>query len=306
MRKSIIIFITLLLSAALIYLLYPELKKLNEERTVFVIENTDQELKNNAGDISVLILGQVGEGQGGKWHFSPDLTDTIVLAYYREESGVLNLISLPRDLYGEFGGEQFKLNEVYRRNKIVDLLGKIPEISGITVEKYIVIDVGIIEKIVDGLGGIDVELDATITDPITGYKLGSGVHHLGGEDTVWLIRNRYAPEGDFFREKNQHVVIKSIFNKFNLLTKQEKMQFLLKLVPESDRVESNFSLGALAPQFNNIEEVNFNSILLDFSTGLLESSYIPIDASSSMYILIPKEGINNYSLIREFITKNIE
>ena len=285
--------------------------------------------KRTGEGVSLLILGRVAEGQGGQWHAAPNLTDAIVIAEYKPEKNVINLISLPRDLYGEFGGETFKINEVYSRKKIEAFMEKLPEVTGIEVKNYLVVDVEIIKTAVDKLGGIDVELADAITDPVTGFRLEAGAHHLTGDDAIWIMRNRFAPEGDFFREKNQHNIIAAVFAKFSVMSRAEKTAFLLGMAPYVDNTETNFSIGEIAPRFNNVNELIFNSITLDFSTGLLESSYVPVgpqvistttsDAtgtpqlgsgqalatSSRAYVLVPKDGINNYEAIRKFIEEKL-
>lgn len=290
----------------------------DRERLSYFWDNPEREQEE---DITILILGRVAEGQGGQWHAAPGLADAIVIANYRPKSDVVNLVSLPRDLYGEFGGQSFKINEIYRRKKIEDFMHKLPEISGIEVKNFLVVDVRLIETAVDNLGGIDVNIDSAVTDPVSGYRLEEGNHHLNGEDAIWLMRNRYSAGGDFFREKNQHVVIASVFDKFNTLSSTEKTKFLLGMVPFLKSAETNFSVGEIAPKIGKVDEVTFNSVTLDFTTGLLESSYIPVgksltttttDNSTSTtatgtraYVLIPKEGTNNYTKIREFIQSKL-
>jgi len=273
-------------------------------------------------ETSFLILGRVAEGQGGQWHLAPNLTDAIVIAQYVPGRNVVNLVSLPRDLYGEFGGTTFKINEVYHRKKIEEFMQKLPEVIGIEVNKYVVVDVDVIKAAIDNLGGIDVELEDPVTDPVTRFRLEPGMHHLSGEDAIWVMRNRFSPEGDFFREKNQHSIIAAIFNTFSGLGPAEKTSFFLNMVPYVQNTETNFSVGEFVPKFGNVGELYFNSVTMDFSTGLLLSSYIPVgpsvvatttDAttteaatSSRAYVLVPKEGINNYNAIRAFVESKLQ
>lgn len=253
-------------------------------------------------DLAVLVLGQVGPGEGGRWHNAPELADSIVLVYYNAGTKTVNLISLPRDLYGTFGGESFKLNEVAKRKKVDDLLAKMPEITGVKTEKYVIVDLGIIEKVVDGLGGVDVVLEASVTDPVSGFTLKEGPNHLNGNQAAFLVRNRFAPEGDFFRERHQHLLIKAIFDELSRESTADRTKFFFKILPEITKSRSNFSIGELIPQLGNINVQKFNSITLDFGTGTLVSSVDPIGA----YVLIPKEGINNYQGVRTFIESKIE
>ncbi len=253
-------------------------------------------------DLALLVLGRVAPGEGGQWHNAPELTDSIVLAYYNADSKTVNLISLPRDLYGTFGGESFKLNEVVKRKKVDDLLAKMPEITGIETKKYVVVDLGVVEKVVDGLGGVDVVLESSVTDSVSGYTLEKGLNHLNGNQAAFLVRNRFAPEGDFFRERHQHLLVQAIFDELSRQSAADRTKFFFKILPEVTKSQSNFSIGELIPQLGSIQVQKFNSITLDFSTGVLVSSQDPIGA----YILTPKEGINNYSGVKQFIESKLE
>ena len=253
-------------------------------------------------DLAVLVLGQVSPGEGGQWHNAPELADSIVLVYYNAGTKTVNLISLPRDLYGTFGGESFKLNEVVKRKKVDDLLAKMEEITGIETEKYVVVDLGIVEKVVDSLGGVDVVLEAPVTDPVSGFTLQKGANHLNGNQAAFLVRNRFAPEGDFFRERHQHLLVKAIFDELSRQSTANRARFFFAILPEATKSQSNFSIGELIPQLGNISVQKFNSITLDFQTGVLVSSVDPIGA----YVLIPKEGINNYKGVKAFIENRIE
>ena len=277
--------------------------------------------KGPAGEITLLVLGRVAEGQGGQWHAAPNLTDAIVIVQYLPEKNRVDLISLPRDLYGEFGGRDLKINEIYNEKKIPEFMEKMPEMTGIEVKNYLVVDVDIIKAIVDNLGGIDVELTEPVIDSVSGYRLEPGIHHLDGDGAIWVMRNRFAPGGDFFREKNQHNIIAAIFETFSSLSPVEKTKLLLKAAPYAEGAEKNFSIGELIPRLSGINSLSFNSVTLDFATGLLVSSYITVGTTTVMtttdtgatttatslraYILLPSEGVNNYNAIREFVTEKL-
>lgn len=251
-------------------------------------------------DFAFLLLGKTGKGEGGKWHFAPDLADTIMVIYYRPKEKTADVISLPRDLYGDFGGETFKINEIIQRNKINQLLEKLPEITGISTNKFLIIDLSLVKNFIEEIGGIDVKLDSAITDPITGYTLKAGSHHLNGDDTVWLIRNRNASGGDFFREKNQQIIIETAYKRYKSLNPIEKMKLFVNLGPQIKNVKTNIGFSELLSIIRDIDEIKFKKIILDFSTGLLKST-TAIIGNSTAYILIPETGMNNYEAIKRFI-----
>jgi len=275
----------------------------DRDRIAFLWENQEEEKISE--DINVLALGRVAEGQGGRWHAAPGLVDAIVIINYKPKTGTVNLVSLPRDLYAEIDGEELKINRIYQKNKIDEFMVKVQQITGIPVDKYIVIDLEIIEKAVDELGGIDVILEENIVDSVSGFKLSAGEQHINGEDTVWIIRNRYSKDGDFFREKNQHIVIGAVFSRFDSLSVIGKTKFLFSMVPSIRESETNFSVGEIIPKFDEVAGVRFNSVVLGFDTGLLKSSYIPVNSSSSAYVLIPVEGLDKYEAIRAYIEEKL-
>jgi len=285
-----------LLLVGLAFISYEALK---EEKVGIISKG--EEINNTNESFSVLALGQVGVGQGGQWHFAPDLADSIVLIYFRPETKVINLISLPRDLYGDFGDERIKINRITTNDKIPEFVEELSEITGIETDKYVIFDLNLVEEVIDGLGGINVDLPADVYDPVGSFSLSAGANYLNGEEAAWLIRNRYAPQGDFFREKNQHLVIEAIFVRFNQLNALEKTSFIFRMLPNLTRSVSNFSLGESISNLRDVGEISFNSIVLDFDTKLWQSSKIPNPTGEDAYVLIPEEGINEYGAVRSYI-----
>jgi len=278
------------------------------QRKFFVFSNGDVPASPSEG-ISFLVLGKTGKVIG--WNFSPDLADSVFLVNYVPKIGVINLISLPRDLYVNIGGEQFKLNEIIKRNKINEFLsGNLVEMTGIKTDRYVVIDVDFVKQVIDDLGGIEVNLSSPAVDWASGYTMQAGDRHLTGEDVVWLVRNRYSSEGDFFREKNQHAVIKSIFEKYKNLGHFDKAKFVFKTMPLLAQLDGNINPQEfLIPAFN-VNNLRFNDVVFDFSTGILQSSEVVVPAgtssTSTAYILVPRAGQENYSELKGFIQSKIE
>ena len=269
--------------------------------TILTVNNS-----NAGGDITVLVLGKAGAGsEAGKWNNARELTDSIVLVKYTALDNTVQLISIPRDLYGNFGGETFKVNEVLVKNKIQALLDKLPEITGISTDKFIVVDLGIIKHAVDALGGLDINLPEAVTDSVSGYTVPAGPHHFNGDDVVWLVRNRFSNEGDFFREKNQHLVIQELAKKFADLNFTERMRLFFTLAPDINSLQTNVSWGSFFPKTSALGSLKFKSVVLDFTTGLFTASNMPYGIGVQ-YVLIPKAGIDNYKDIKDFIALSLQ
>ena len=139
---------------------------------IFTPENTVNSLNNRT---NVLVLGKAGEG-----HIAPDLTDTIMLASFDHKSPQsITLIALPRDIW--IDDLRTKLNSVYYWGKEKQELGgglilaksSIEEIVGIPVHYAVVIDFSGFTKVIDAIGGIDVDVQRSFIDkkyPIPGKE----------------------------------------------------------------------------------------------------------------------------------------
>lgn len=275
---------------------------LSYQKRISVLLNDKNEF-NGGSNITFVIFGKTGKVVG--WNFSPDLADSILVVDYRPDIGATNLVSLPRDLYVNLGNESFKLNEVVRRKKTEEFLSKLPEMTGLQTSKYIVLNIDILKKIVDDLGGIDINLKSSAVDWVSGYTIKEGQNHLNGDQTVWLVRNRFSHEGDFYREKNQHEVVKALSEKFRNLNIIQKTTFLFKITPEIAKLDTNINLQEVMPLIEKFNSLRFNDVVLDFKTGLLESSTTTIGTSSA-YILVPKNGVDKYGDIKSFISSRLE
>lgn len=138
----------------------------------FLIQK-DIELKTEkSGNINVLLLGK-----GGGTHDGPDLTDTIILANINPEKSTVNLVSIPRDLW--IPDIEAKINKTYYigkqkndREKVL-LKSVVRKVTGKQVDYIFVIDFSGFVKLIDHIGGIDVNVRRTLDDykyPIEGKE----------------------------------------------------------------------------------------------------------------------------------------
>lgn len=208
-----------------------------------------QENKNDP--INILLLGR-----GGGTHEGPDLTDTILFANIDPKHNAVNLFSIPRDLWAE--DLKAKINTAYAYGQERDKQGKtlaravVEKLTGQKVDYVLVLDFSGFVKLVDYLGGIEVDVRRGFDDyqyPVEGkendlcghqeeeletllasasselevfpcrYKhisFKKGVQHMNGKTALEFVRSRYATGGegnDFSRSKRQQDVINAIRSK---------------------------------------------------------------------------------------------
>jgi LCP family protein required for cell wall assembly len=168
--------------------------------------------------INVLVLGQ---NQG--------LTDTIMLASFDTELKRVDLISVPRDTYYERpdypGAALQKINSVYKSEGSSDdpeqgavvMAGAVSDVlGGVPIHFYEIYDDDDIKKIVDAMGGI--EIDVPMNMKYTDKKqklyidLKKGKQTLTGDQAVQFLRFRKGYKtGDIGRVKAQQNFMKEAF-----------------------------------------------------------------------------------------------
>ena len=143
-------------------------------------------------------------------------TDTMMLLYLDGAENRIGLLSLPRDTYTITDeGKKAKLNAAYGRNGCGEegmewTMTYVQRTIGYRPDGYILVDMELVPKIVDLMGGVDVHLDHHIrvhTDGVEVY-VPKGDQHLNGEEVLATLRYRYGySNADLGRVEVQRMVI---------------------------------------------------------------------------------------------------
>lgn len=181
-------------------------------------------LGEREGRINVLLLGRAGEGKPGK-----HLTDTIMLLSIDTKRKRLALLSFPRDLLVPFpqSNQVAKINTLYQyglaQGQGADLIKEsLGEITGLPIHYFASIDFDGFEKVIDTLGGINIEVMRDIYDtrypgPNYSYEtfeVKRGWQKLDGKTALKYARVRHGdPEGDFGRAKRQQQIMQAVREK---------------------------------------------------------------------------------------------
>lgn len=188
----------------------------------------DSELYSDSEQINILLVGTDARETDEK-----SRSDTMMLVTLDKKSGQIKLTSFLRDSYVQVAGrKKNKLNASYYYGGIQGLVDTLELNFKIDIPYYVLADFEIFTKIVDTLGGINVE----VTEKESYYTYHSGDVGvpvrieagesvlLNGEQALWYSRIRYL-DSDFMRTKRQQKVITAIVDK----AKQQKPKELLKL-----------------------------------------------------------------------------
>ncbi len=143
------------------------------------------------------------------------LSDTMLLIRFNPHTDQLVVLSLPRDTRTLVAGRMTKLNEANQEGgpalsakAVSDLLG------GVEIDRYVRINVQGVEKLIDALGGVEVNVpqDMKYQDDSQHLyiNLKAGSQHLNGNQALQFLRFRYDDKGDIGRIQRQQMMMRAI------------------------------------------------------------------------------------------------
>lgn len=230
----------------------------------------DFEALNTDGLVNILLIGQdKREGE------SRQRSDAMILCSFNSETYKLSMISFLRDLYVQIPGyEDNRLNAAYAYGGF-DLLKETLALNfGITVDGCLESDFEGFKKIIDTVGGVDIELTSAEAE-IVGNGATEGVCTLNGEQSLTYARIRKI-DSDFQRTARQRKIMGAVFEKAKTYTLPELAMFFSEILPLMATDMSDDEIMTLAMT--------------------LASSFSEIEISS---YTVPAEGTYKNAMIRE-------
>lgn len=206
-------------------------------------------LKQNK-PISILLLGTDTGALGRNYR---GRTDTIIVATLNPGKEKMTLTSIPRDTlisvpgYSDYGPS--KINAAYDYGGAGTAIKAVQKLLNIPIDFYGLINMGGLEKIVNGVGGVDV------TPPLT-FKYGNadvkkGVKiHLDGKAALDYSRMRHQdPQGDYGRQGRQRQILMAILRKSDSITTLLNENFMDSLKSQTQTDLSFDDLVALSTNY---------------------------------------------------------
>lgn len=258
------------------------------------------------GRVNVLLLGRAGEHYPGK-----NLTDTVMIVSFDIKTKKIGVLSLPRDLFVPIVGTSTatKINSLYQigLNEGVGtklLQESVSEITNLPIHYTTSIDFDGFEKVIDALGGIELDVPRGFNDPhypgknysYETFIIEPGFQKLDGKTALKYARERHAdPEGDFGRAKRQQAVLQAMrekafslptfFNPFALIGFLQSLGESLTTDIPPEAIERFIEIG------KSFDTKNVHSAVVD---AWKKSSLLRVDhldtPSGRTFILVPRSG----------------
>jgi len=157
-------------------------------------------------------------------------TDTMILVTIDPATGKAGMLSIPRDLWVTIPGYgENRINTAHYLGDKNGYPGGGPALAmktvqynlGVPVHFYVRVDFDGFRRIIDTLGGIDIDVPQTINDPTYpdenyGYDpfyIEAGPHHMDGDTALKYARTRATSGADFDRARRQQAVLFAIREK---------------------------------------------------------------------------------------------
>lgn len=305
---------------------------------IATIFNTTKLKGEDQGRVTILLAGYSDDDPN---HGGADLTDSIMLISIDTNTHKAFTLSVPRDLYVNIPNNGYaKINEAYedgQRENFSDSgyptggMGLLEEVVSqkfnIPIDYYALLDYTAFRDTVNAVGGITVNIQSPdprgLYDPNIGpedggpLKLANGVQTLNGQTALNLARARgdsyYSygfPQSDFDRTMHQRQMLIALAAKassLSVLSNPVKVGELFDAVGKNVKTDLQLNevrrLASIMKQIPNsaIASASLNSANVNGQTNVnLLHNY---ETSSGESALIPKDGVDDYSLIDTYVSQ---
>ena len=243
-------------------------------------------------------------------------SDTLMIATLDPDKNQAALLSVPRDTRVKIKGHGFdKINAAYAYGGRKLTQETIENLLNTHIDHYIKINVHGFTKIIDALGGIDIDVEKRMyyEDPWDDdgglyIDLQPGMQHMDGKTAITYVRYR-DEEGDIGRIKRQQNFMKAVMDKLVSPTIIPKLPAIVSAV--SDSVETDMSVSEILSFLGTLQDAKDNGLKSEMLPGkpvYIEGiSYWVPDISKTRQILANTLGIKiNQSITTSIHEDNIE
>jgi LCP family protein required for cell wall assembly len=277
-------------------------------------ETTSTPLKGeDRGRINILFLGI-----GGVGHDGPDLTDTMMVFSIDTQDKKVAMLSIPRDLavpLENLGWRKINNVNAYAEEALAGSGGQATsqEVSSVLnapIDYYIRLDFDGFKKIIDYLGGVEVNVPNTFDDyeyPIEGQEnnpvyanrfehlhFDQGLQVMNSDRALKYARSRHAlgPEGtDFARARRQQQIIEAIKQKAlsaNTLTNPILVSNILGELNKD--ISTNLTVPEMFKVWNMVKGVNQADIITRVLSNAPDGLLMDTTGFDGAYLLMPRAG----------------
>lgn len=233
-------------------------------------------------------------------------TDVVLVGRLDSENLTLDVVSIPQDTLVNVSWGVKKLNSVMvgERGDPERFVEHLTDLLGFEVDNYVILDIDVVEKLVDCIGGIyfyvprDMDYDAEDQD--LHIHIAKGSQLLLGEDAVKVLRYRMGndgsgyPNGDLGRIATQQSLLKALASQLLKLKNIPNLDKIQQII-ESD-VQTDLTANNIAFYVREFLQMKEDSVRFQTAPGkgvsIRGGSYFELDVDG--WLAMINESLNPY------------
>jgi LCP family protein required for cell wall assembly len=164
-----------------------------------------------ADRVSILLVGtDNSKGKG--------LADTIMVAMVSPKTNDVAMVSVPRDFWVNIPGVgPGRINAAHSNGGLPLTMRTVEGLLGFNIDYYVEVNVAGLVKLVDAIGGVDLDVDKRMRyndrSQNLHINLYPGMQHLDGTQAMGYVRFRHDAVGDFGRVERQRQFMRVVAKK---------------------------------------------------------------------------------------------
>lgn len=186
---------------------YFKLNSIYDSSAAKDVKNKIEKADDKDGITNILLAGVDGNNleKGNR-------SDAMMVLTIDEKNNDIRITSLARDTYVQIPGYgEEKLTHAYAYGGPALLLQTIDKNFGLKIDKYAVVSFSSFEKIIDAMGGVEIDVLPKEVSYIQGVD-SAGKQTLNGAEALAYSRIRYADDA-YQRDNRQRTVMQAAYNK---------------------------------------------------------------------------------------------
>lgn len=217
-------------------------------------------------------------------------SDSVMIATMDTRHKKLKLTSLMRDMYVTIPGHgETRFNAAYSYGGIELLYQTIAANFGIQMDGYVIVDFAAFKKVINSIGGVDVELTQAEYEYLMQKYAGKesitkglvpGENRMNGSQALAYSRIRQDNQGDFGRTQRQRNIMSSVFKKAKSQSFGELKDLAAAVIPNN-----------VVTDLTNQEIISYMMTVVTMGVTEFEQLRIPIDGAYT------QQRINNQAVL---------
>lgn len=213
-------------------------------------------------------------------------SDVMILLRVDPENAQITMVSIPRDTMVDLPGYgRSKINAAYAYDGAAGAVEAVRKFAGVPIAHYAEIHFEELEKLVDALGGVWVDVPVSNDETgsrNSGMRISAGEQLMDGKTALAFARERYGyTRGDFQRADNQKILLQALIKQILGVSPLELPGTIQNL---AECVSTDLGLTdiiSLAQKFQGAQSLTFYSATVPSSTMTLDNvSYVVTDQSA--------------------------